>query len=110
MEDGHLVWEILLKPLVLLHIVLDELYRQLTVYLYGALSLLPAVEPCLGPPVYPVLVGIDADGALDVEALDVDVEILKRVYDTLARYGVVSSFFFSISLIEERKMPCIRAR
>ena len=64
----------------------------------------------LSPPHDAVLVGINADGTLYVETLDVYVEILKRVYYTLTGYGVVSSFFFSYSVIVERNTPCINAR
>ena len=76
----------------------------------GSFTFLLAIEPSLCPPHDAVLVGIDADGTLYVEALNVYVEILEWVYYPLTCYGVVSSFFFSYSVIVERKTPCIRAR
>ena len=110
MEYLHLLGEVCLQPLVLLNDVLDELDGLLAADLDSPFSLLPAVEPCLRPPDYTVLVGIDTDSALDVEALDVEVEIGKRVDDALAFYGEVKSFFLSSSLMLERNTPCMRAR
>lgn len=110
MEHFHLVREELFQPLVLFYVVLYELDSQLTVYLDGTFSTLLSVEPCLCPPHDAVFVGIDADGALYVKALYVNVEVLKRVDDTLTRYSVVKSFFLSFSLIVERNTPCMRAR
>lgn len=102
--------EELFQPLVFFYVVLYELDSQLTVNLNGTFSSLLSVEPCLCPPYDAVFVRIDTDGALYVEALYVNVEILKRVDDALAGYGVVKSFFLSVSLIAERKTPCMRAR
>ena len=102
MEHLHLLGEVCLQPLVLLDDVLVDLDSPF--------SFLPAVEPCLRPPYDAVLVGIDTDSALDVEALDVEVEIGKRVDDALAFYGEVKSFFLSSSLMLERNTPCMRAR
>lgn len=110
MKHFHLTWKELFQPLVLCHIVLYELDGQLTVDFYGSFSFLLAVEPCLSPPHNAVLVWIDADCTLYIEALNIYVEILEWVYDTLACYGVVSSFFFSYSVIVERNTPCISAR
>lgn len=110
MEHFHLVGEKLFQPLVLFYVVLYELDSQLTINLDGTFSTLLSVEPCLCPPHDAVFVGIDADGALYVKALYVNVEVLKRVDDTLTRYGVVKSFFLSFSLIAERNTPCMRAR
>lgn len=110
MEHFHLTWEKLFQPFVLCHIVLYKLDGQLTVDFYGSFSFLLAVEPSLSPPYNTVLVRIDTDGTLYVKALDVYIEILEWVYDALACYGVVSSFFFSYSLIVERNTPCIKAR
>ena len=110
MEYLHLLGEVCLQPLVLLNDVLDELDGLLAADLDSPFSLLPAVEPCLRPPDNTVLVGIDTDSALDVEALDVEVEIGKRVDDSLTLYGEVKSFFFSSSLMLERNTPCMRAR
>ena len=105
MEHLHLLGEVGLQPLVLLDDVLDELDSLLAVDLDSPFSFLPAVEPCLRPPYDAVLVGIDTDSALDVE-----VEIGKRVDDALAFYGEVKSFFLSSSLMLERNTPCMRAR
>ena len=110
MENLHLFGEVGFQPLVFLDDVLDELDGLLAADLDSPFSLLPAVEPCLRPPDYTVLVGIDTDRALDVETLDVEVEIGKRVDDALTLYGEVKSFFLSSSLIVERNTPCIRAR
>ena len=110
MEHLHLLGEVCLQPLVLLDDVLDELDSLLAVDLDSPFPFLSAVEPCLRPPYDAVLVGIDTDSALDVEALDVEVEIGKRVDDALAFYGEVKSFFLSSSLMLERNTPCMRAR
>ena len=110
MEHFHLTWEELFQPFVLGYIVLYELDGQLAVDFDGSFTFLLAVEPCLCPPHDAVLVRIDTDGTLYVEALYVYVEILERVYYALTGYGVVSSFFFSYSVIVERNTPCINAR
>lgn len=110
MEHFHLTWIIFFKPFVLADAVVDEADGKLTVDLHGSLSPLLAVEPGFCPPVDAVLVGIDADEALDVETLDVDVEAVERVDEALAGYGVVSSFFFSISDMDERNTPWMSAR
>lgn len=110
MEHFHLARKKLFQPLVLFHVVMDELDSQLAVNFNGTFSTLLSVEPCLCPPYDAVFVRIDTDGTLYVKALYVNVEVLKRVDDTLARYGVVKSFFLSFSLIAERNTPCMRAR
>lgn len=110
MKDFHLLGEELLQPFVLLHIVVDELDGQGPRYLDGTLPFLASVEPGFCPPYDAVSVGIDADCALDVEALDVNLKISKRVDDALTFYSPVSSFFFSISLIDDRNTLCIMAR
>ena len=110
MENLHLFGEVGFQPLVFLDDVLDELDGLLAVDLDSPFAFLSAIEPGLRPPYDAVLVGIDTDRALDVETLDVEVEIGKRVDDALALYGVVKSFFLSSSLIVERKTPCMRAR
>ena len=109
-EHLHLLGEVCLQPLVLLDDVLDELDSLLAVDLDSPFPFLSAVEPCLRPPDYAILVGIDTDRALDVEALNVEVEVGKRVDDALAFYGEVKSFFLSSSLMLERNTPCMRAR
>lgn len=110
MEHFHLFGEIFFQPFVLADNIVNELDGEVAVNLYSPLSFLLAVEPCLGPPYNAVLVGIDADGALDIETLDVDVEIFERVDVTLTFYSPVKSFFLSFSLIVDRNTPCIRAR
>lgn len=110
MEHFHLMWEELFQPLVLFYIVLYELDGQLTVDFYGSFTFLLSVEPSLCPPYNAVLVWIDTDSTLYVEALNVYIEILERVYYALGCYGVVSSFFFSYSVIVDRNTPCISAR
>ena len=110
MEHFHLFGEIFFQPFVLADSIVNELDGEVAVDFDCPLAFLLAIEPCLGPPYNAVLVGIDADGTLDVETLDVDVEILERVNDTLTFYSSVKSFFLSFSLIVDRNTPCIRAR
>lgn len=110
MKYFHLTRKELFQPLVLCHIVLYEFDGQLTVDFYGSFTFLLAVEPSLCPPHNAVLVWIDTDSTLYVEALNVYIEILEWVYYALACYGAVSSFFFSYSVIVERNTPCINAR
>ena len=99
MEHFHLTWIIFFEPFVLADAVVDEADGEFL-----------AVEPGFRPPVDAVLVGIDADEALDVETLDVDVEAVERIDEALTVYGVVNSFFFSISVMDERNTPCMSAR
>lgn len=110
MEHFHLTGIIFFEPFVLADAVVDEADGEFTVDLHGSLSPLLAVEPGFCPPVDAVLVGIDADEALDVETLDVDVEAVERIDEALTVYGVVNSFFFSISVMDERNTPCMSAR
>ena len=110
MEHFHLFGEIFFQPFVLADIIVNELDGEVAVDFDSTLAFLLAVEPCLGPPYNAVLVGIDTDGALDVETLNVYVEIFERVDDTLTFYSPVKSFFLSFSLIVDRNTPCIRAR
>ena len=110
MEHFHLTWKELFQPLILCHIVLYELDGQLTIDFYGSFTFFLTVEPSLCPPHNAVLVGIDTDSTLYVEALNVYIKILEWVYYALACYGAVSSFFFSYSVIVERNTPCINAR
>ena len=109
-EHLHLLGEVCLQPLVLLDDVLDELDSLLAVDLDSPFPFLSAVEPCLRPPDYAILVGIDTDRALDVEALNVEVEVGKRVDDALALYGEVKRFLLSNSLKLEKNTPCMSAR
>jgi hypothetical protein len=110
MEHFHLFGEIFFQPFVLADNIVNELDGEVAVDFDSTLAFLLAVEPCLGPPYNAVLVGIDTDGALDVETLNVYVEIFERVDDTLTFYSPVKSFFLSFSLIVDRNTPCIRAR
>ena len=110
MKNFHLLRKELFQPLILLDVIVDEFDGQCPANLYGSFSFLTSVEPGFRPPYDAVLVGIDTDSALDVEALDVEVEIGKRVDDALALYGEVKSFFLSSSLMLERNTPCMRAR
>ena len=110
MKHLHLLWEVLLQPLVLLDDVLDELYRHFSVDFDGSFAFLATVEPRLRPPHYSVLVGIDADSALYVKALDINVKVGKRIDDALAYCCAFRNFFFTSSLVLARKTPCISAR
>lgn len=83
MEDGHLLGEELLQPLVLLYVIVDELDGKLSCDLNGAFSFLAAVEPCFCPPHDAVAIGIDTDPALDVETLDVNLKVGKGINDAL---------------------------
>ena len=96
MEHLHLLGEVGLQPLVLIDDVLDELDSLLAVDLDSPFSFLPAVEPCLRPPDYTVLVGIDTDRALYVKTLDIEIEVGKRIDDALTLYGEVKSFFYRV--------------
>lgn len=110
MKNFHLTWEKLLQPLILGYDIMNELDGQLSVDLDSSFSLLFTIEPCFRPPDNTILVRVDAHSSLYVETLNINVQVLKRVYKALAAYCVVSSFFFSYSLIVERKTLCIRAR
>ena len=110
MEYFHLLWEILLQPLILLDVVTNELDGKFPRYLYGSLTLALPIEPCLCPPDDAILVGIYADRPLNVETLDINVEVFEWVDDALAFYSPVNSFFFSSSDMDERNTPCIKAR
>lgn len=110
MKDFHLTRKELLQPLIFGYNIMDEFDSQFPVDLDSSFTLFLAIKPCFSPPYYTVLVGIDADRSLYVETLNIYVQILKRVYEALADYCVVSSFFFSYSLIDERNTPWIRAR
>ena len=110
MYDLHLLGEKLLQPLVLLYVIVDELDGKRTGDLNGSLTLFSSVEPGFRPPHDAVLVGIDAHKPLDVETLDVYLKVSKRVDDSLTFYSPVSSFFFSFSLMDDRKMLCIIAK
>ena len=110
MDYFHLLRKELFQPLIFANIVLDKLDGQLTTDFYGTFAFLLPIEPSLCPPYDTVFVGIDTDDALNVETLYVNIEILKWIDDPLTYYGIVSSFFFSCSVIVERNTPCIRAR
>ncbi len=84
MKYFHLFGEILLQPLVFSHIVADELDGEFPSDFHGSLALALAVEPRFRPPVDSVLVGIDADSPLYVEALDIYLEVFEGINDALA--------------------------
>lgn len=108
--DLHLLGEMLLEPLVLLYLVVDEHQGKMPGDLYACLTLLAVVEPCLGPPPYARLVREDAHDARNVKALYLDVEVCKRVNQPSIGYGLLVCFFFTSSLQLERNVPCRKAR
>lgn len=110
MKDFHLLGEELFQPLVLLDVIVNELDSQSPRDFNGSFSLLTTVEPGFRPPYDAVSVGIDTDRPLDVETLNVYLKVCQWVNDTLTFYSPVSSFFFSTSLMDDRKTLCIRAR
>ncbi len=110
MENRHLFGEELFKPFVFLDIIMDELDGECSRYLNSSFPFLAPVEPCLRPPYNAVSVWIDTDCPLNVEALDVYLKVGQRVENTLAFYSPVNSFFFSISLMDDRNTLCIKAR
>ena len=84
MKDFHLLGKELLQPFVFLDVIMDELDGQSPCNLYGTFSFLSSVEPCLCPPNDAVSVRIDADGSLNVEALNVYLKVCQRVENALA--------------------------
>ena len=110
MENRHLLGEELFKPFVFLDVIMDELDGECSRYLNCSFPFLSPVEPCLRPPNNAVSVRIDTDCPLDVEALDVYFKVSQRIEYTLAFYSRVNSFFFSISLMDDRNTLCIKAR
>ena len=104
MIDLHLLGEVLLQPFVFFYILIDELYRQLTVDFDGGFTRLAVVEPCLRPPSDAASVGIDTYQSRYVEALDVYLQFGKRVYQAAAGYGFVIGFFFTASLMVLRNI------
>lgn len=109
MIDCHLLGEIFLQPLVIVHKIVDEAQGVLKLYLHGCLADLSVVEPCLGEPSDTCLVAIDADKSRYVEALDVDVQGGKRVYEPAVSYRLGLYFFFTSSPMPGRYMPCCNA-
>lgn len=110
MVDFHLSWEIFPEHRLLVGPVEDEPYGGLSLHLDRRLSVLGVVEPCLDPPAQPCLVGIDGDQPRNVETLNVDVEILKRVDYSGCRDSSVMAFFLLSESIEDRNMLCRNAR
>ena len=104
MIDLHLLGEVLLQPFVFFYILIDELYRQLTVDFDGGFTRLAVVEPCLRPPPDAASVGIDTHQSRYVETLDVYLQFGKRVYQAAAGYGFVIGFFFTASLMVLRNI------
>ena len=110
MVDLHLPGEVLLQPLIFLHLIPDEEDGVLAGNLHAGLAVLPVVEPRLRPPADARLVRIDAHGPRDVEALDDDVQVLQRIHETAVRYGLPVGFFFTPSSHVDRYVPWISAR
>ena len=110
MKDFHLLGKELFQPLVLLDVIMNELDGERPRYLNCSFPFLSPVEPCLRPPNNAVSVRIDTDCPLDVEALNVYFKVGQRIEYTLAFYSPVNSFFFSISLMDDRNTLCIIAR
>ena len=88
----------------------DEKEGAFPRYLHAGLTVLPVVEPGLGPPADARLVRIDADSTGDVEALYLDIEIFQRVNDAAVLYGLVAGFFFTPSSHVDRYVPWISAK
>lgn len=93
---------VFLQPCVLVHLAVDELHSHTFLYLHGRFSLFLAIEPCLCPPSHASPVGIDAHHPRYVEALDIHVQIGKRINDAVMRQGLLLEFFFNTSSIVER--------
>ena len=110
MVDFHLPGEIFPEHRILVGPVEYEPYGGLCLHLDCRLSVLGVVEPCLDPPAQPGLVGIDGEQPWNVEALYVDVEILKRVDYSGCRDSPVITFFLLAESIEDRNMLCRNAR
>ena len=100
----HLLGEVFFQPVVLFYVVVDEFNGQLPVYLYCRFSFLRVVEPCLRPPSDAGTVWIDADNPRYVEALDVEVQFRKRIYESATGYCPVLCFFFSMALMEDKNI------
>lgn len=83
MKNLHLFGEIFLQPLILLDIVIDELDSLFSCYLNSTFTLAFSIEPCLSPPNNTILVWIDTNRSLYIETLDINIKVLKWVYDTL---------------------------
>ena len=84
MKDFHLLGKEILQPFVFLDVIMDELDGQSPCNLNGTFAFFSSVEPCLGPPNDAVSVWIDADGSLNVEALNVYLKVCQRVENALA--------------------------
>lgn len=87
MEDFHLLRIVLLQPLVLAYIVMQEPDGILSRDFLGILGLhagVMPVEPRLCPPTDGILVMIDADPSLDVDGLHIYFKISERIKDPLA--------------------------
>jgi len=80
----HLLWIVFLQPFILVALLIDKCYGCVSGYLYCTLTNPSVVEPCLYPPLYAVLIGIDSNLTLDIKGLNVDDKICKRIYYVLA--------------------------
>ena len=74
MIDCHLLWEILLKPFVIIHMVMNEAKGILKLDFHCCFAHLTVVEPSLGKPSYACLVTIDTDESRDIKTLDVNIK------------------------------------
>ncbi len=88
---------------------------KLLINLYGRLTDITVIKPRLGPPAEARSIRVDADKTRDIEALDVKVELSKRI-DQLSGGAVTAlliTFFFNhsskVSTISTRSV-CTRAR
>ena len=98
----HLLRIVFLQPCVLVHLAVDELHGHTFLNLHGGFPLFLTIEPCLCPPSHASPVGIDAHYPRNVEALDIHVQVGKRVDDAVMRQGLLLEFFFNTSSIVER--------
>ena len=71
---SHLLGEILLKPFIIIHMVVDKAKGILKLYLHCGFTNITVVEPCLGEPSDSCLVAIDADKTRNVKALDINIQ------------------------------------
>ena len=109
MVHFHLAREVFLQPFILQDIILDKRYCLLEGNRHGRFAALFLVEPSLRPPVNAEFIGVYADNTGDVECLNVDVQVSKRIYQALLIFNRFLTyiippriFFFSASPHEDR--------
>ena len=83
----HLVGEELLKPLVFLDKVADEVDGYLPFNLYCRFTVVGVVEPRLGEPSDAEAVGIDAYHSRYIETLNINIPVGERILIPLTQYG-----------------------